>query len=251
MITDSFDITTESVTSPEAFLGPRGHEVDVCIVTFSRIIAQEVQERFECVKIGEIPSCNGRVPVVAFTCGGRRFGFYLSHLGSACASNDIIEAGWISGATKFVVFGSAGSLDREATVGKYVIPTAACRDEGMSYHYAPPADYITVRGAETVESVLREAGAPYVLGRTWTTDAFYRETRALIAKHRAEGCLAVEMEIAGMQAVCDFYGYELYDFLQTGDVLDSEEYESSGLHEANHRLANFDLALKIAERIAK
>lgn len=249
MITDSFDISTESVTSPDAFLGERGSEIEICIVTFSRIISEEVHKRLECVKIGEIPSCNGRVPVYYFVHNGRKIGFYLSHLGSACAANDIIEVSWFSGATKFIAFGSAGSLDKEATAGKYVIPTAAYRDEGMSYHYAPPADYIDVKGTETVECVFRELGVPYVLGRTWTTDAFYRETRALVAKRREEGCLAVEMEVAGMQAVCDFHGYELYDFLMTGDVLDSDVYEASGLHEANHKLANFDLALKIAEKI--
>ena len=247
MITDSFDITTESVTSPDAFLGERGNEIDICIVTFSRIISAEVLNRFECVKLWEIPSCNGRVPVYYFIHNGRKIGFYLSHIGSACAANDIIEVGWSSGATKFVAFGSAGSLDREATKGKYVIPTAAYRDEGMSYHYAPPADYISVKGAGAVENVFRELGLPYVPGKTWTTDAFYRETRKLVAQRREEGCLAVEMEVAGMQAVCDFHGYELYDFLMTGDVLGEATYDHSGLAHANHELQHFALALKIAE----
>lgn len=29
---------------------------------------------------------------------------------------------------------------------------------------------------------------------------------------------AVPMELAGVQSVCDFYGFDLYDFLVTGDV---------------------------------
>ena len=28
------------------------------------------------------------------------------------------------------------------------------------------------------------------------------------------------MELAGVQAICDYYGWNLYDFLVTGDVLD-------------------------------
>lgn len=32
--------------------------------------------------------------------------------------------------------GSAGSLDKEKTDNKFVIPTESYRDEGMSYHYA-------------------------------------------------------------------------------------------------------------------
>ena len=66
---------------------------------------------------------------------------------------------------------------------------------------------------------------------------------------RAEGCLAVEMEVAGVEAVCDFYGFELYDFLVTGDVLDAPVYENGGLHSANHDFDKLDIALEIAKRI--
>jgi uridine phosphorylase len=44
--------------------------------------------------------------------------------------------------------GIAGTLDQEATTGKYVIPTAAYLDEGMSYHYASPSDYISIPKAK-------------------------------------------------------------------------------------------------------
>lgn len=36
-----------------------------------------------------------------------------------------------------------------------------------------------------------------VAGRTWTTDAVYRETSGKAEKLRKEGCIAVEMELAG------------------------------------------------------
>ena len=86
-------------------------------------------------------------------------------------------------------------------------------------------------------------------GRAFTTDAIYRETRRQIAARRAEGCIAVEMELAGVQAVCDHYGFELYDFLMTGDVLDAPAYTPEGLREANHSLDKLDLALEIAKRV--
>ena len=54
-----------------------------------------------------------------------------------------------------------------------------------------------------------------------------------------------------MQAVCDFYNIELYDFLVTGDIVDQLEYTSEGLHDANHNLDKFYVALKIAEMINK
>ena len=76
-----------------------------------------------------------------------------------------------------------------------------------------------------------------------------RETVGLVAKRKAEGCIAVEMEVAGVQAVCDFYHLDLYDFLEAGDVLESSGYEVEGLHGANHNLGKLYIALEIALRV--
>ena len=73
-----------------------------------------------------------------------------------------------------------------------------------------------------------------------------RETVGLVKKRREEGCIAVEMELAGVQALCDFYGLELYDFLEAGDVLESSGYDVEGLHDANHDLGKLYIALKTA-----
>ena len=57
------------------------------------------------------------------------------------------------------------------------------------------------------------------------------------------------MELAGVQSVCDYYGFELYDFLATGDVVDQPEYDPEGLSEANHSFEKFDIVIEIAKRI--
>lgn len=132
-----------------------------------------------------------------------------------------------------------------------MIPTESYRDEGMSYHYAPPADYIKIRNADSLARLFSDKGHPYVEGRVWTTDALYRETRGQVEQRKQEGCLAVEMELAGLQAVCDYYGFELYDFLVTGDVVDQQDYTPEGLYEANHSMDKFYVALEIAEWIIK
>ena len=130
-----------------------------------------------------------------------------------------------------------------------MIPSEAYRDEGLSYHYAPPADYIRIRNADRLAEIFSELGLPWVKGRVWTTDAVYRETRNKVKARQAEGCIAVEMELAGVQAVCDFHGFELWDFLVTGDVLDAPQYDPSGLPGANHDLDKLWIALEIAKRI--
>ena len=72
---------------------------------------------------------------------------------------------------------------------KIIVPTQAYRDEGLSYHYAPPADYITMKNAGRVSEWLEEMGLPHVSGRTWTSDAIYRETKANVDKRKAEAVL--------------------------------------------------------------
>ena len=249
MITDAFDGSTPAIISPESFYGPMGDVCDVCTVTFSKRVFDRARLLFRAKRVGTLGGCDGKRGVYVFKREGRRIGLYLSHLGAACAGADLLEVRQILGAGKFVVFGSAGSLDSEKTAGGYIIPTAAYRDEGMSYHYAPPADYIELKNAGTVAEIFSKLGKPYVTGRTWTTDAIYRETVGNMEKRRGEGCVCVEMELAGLQAVCDFHSLELYAFLDAGDRLDGEEYDRSGLKRANHGFEKFEIAVEIAKRV--
>lgn len=249
MITDSFDDKTRTLIRLEDFYGEQAHLVDCCLLIFSHRLHSELLRLFPCRQIGEIGSVNGVTPIWCFEHFGKPLAFYLSPVGSTMAAQYCIEANWVCGATRFILFGSAGSLYSEKTAGRYVLPTEAYRDEGMSYHYAPPADYIAVPGHRTVAEVFRSLGVPFAEGRVWTTDAFLRETAGQVARRRAEGCIAVEMEIAGVQAVCDFHGFSLYAFLETGDSFSDEAYTPDGLQEANHSMQKLQLALEIARRI--
>ena len=249
MITDSFDEESKPMISLKDIYGEQKHLVDLCIICFSKVIHQTILETRECEQIAEIGACGGNLPIHAFYDQGKRIAFYLSPIGSAIASQCVAEANWLTGAAKFMMFGSAGSLAYEKTANRFVIPTEAYRDEGMSYHYAPPADYIPVKNSSVVRTVFEELRVPYIEGKTWTTDAILRETAGQAARRKAEGCIAVEMEIAGVQSVCDFYGLDLYTFLITGDVLSEDGYSLGTLSDANHHIDNFRLALEIAKRI--
>lgn len=245
MIETAFDALSQPIITPDMIFGEKRRLCKTCIVTFSQVILENVLESFEYTQLARINACNGSTPIYGLHDGERTVACYLSPIGSAMAATDIIEASWLTGAENFIVFGSAGSLNREATARKLVVPTAAYRDEGMSYHYAPAAPYIELPGAQTVAEVFDRLGVPYVQGRTWTTDAIYRETRARMLQRREEDCLCVEMEAAGAQAVCSHYGFRLYYFLMTGDVLDLPAWDVGELRAANHCLDNFHLALEI------
>lgn len=91
----------------------------------------------------------------------------------------------------------------------------------------------------------------FAVGRTWTTDAFYRETEAEMALRKQEGCIAVEMEISACQAVANYRGIEFYTFLYRGDNLDSEKWDrglTSNMPK-DERLKILNVALTIAKMV--
>jgi uridine phosphorylase len=102
------------------------------------------------------------------------------------------------GAKKFIACGGSGVLNREIAVGHVVVPDIAVRDEGTSYHYLPAAREVAAssEGVAAIVATLEKHTVPYIVGKTWTTDGFYRETSARIARRKAEGCITVEMEAA-------------------------------------------------------
>lgn len=249
MITDSFDTETRPLLTLKDFYGEKRYFADICLVTFSKVIYETLLTTYSCKKVADMQSPNGDTPIYSFQYEGHEILFYLSLVGSTGASHCVMEANWLTGATKFVMFGSSGSLDQETTANRFVIPTEAYRDEGTSYHYASPADYIIVKNSSVVSGILKELHIPFVEGRIWTTDAIMRETVGNAAKRRAEGCIAVDMEIAGVQSVCDFHGLELYAFVVTGDVLSEDSYTIGTLSDANHNVDKLQIALEIAVRI--
>jgi uridine phosphorylase len=113
-------------------------------------------------------------------------------------------------------------------MGHVIVPTAAIRDEGTSYHYLPPgreveADAVSVAA---IVATLERHKVPFVMGKTWTTDALYRETRIKVEQRVAEGCLAVEMEAAACFAVASFRGVPFGQLLYAGDDLSGEQWDN-------------------------
>ena len=249
MVIHDYDINTDPVVSLESFYGKPKKLVEKCLIVFSKVIHDYLLHSYECSIIGEIGACNGNTIIYSFVSNGERIAFYLSGIGSAIASGNCYEAHWQTGASKFIMFGSCGCLNKDATYGRYIIPTESYRGEGCSYYYAPPSDYLPVKNADKLSAIFEELNIPQVKGRVWTTDSMLRETVGLVQKRRREGCLAVEMELAGVEAVCDFYGLELFDFLEAGDVLEESGYDIKDLPGANHNLGKLMIALEVAKRI--
>ena len=79
------------------------------------------------------------------------------------------------------------------------------------------------------KEILNDLGYSYTEGMTWTTDAFYRETRKKMESRVNMGAKVVEMESSAMQAVCDFRGMDLFVFFYAGDNLDLPEWDKRSL----------------------
>ena len=124
--------------------------------------------------------------------------------------------------------GGAAVLDRALVVGHVVVPTSAVRDEGASYHYLPPSREVapSPEAVAAIEATLARHGVAYVTGKTWTTDAFYRETAGRIARRKAEGCITVEMEAAAFFAVARFRGVAAGQILYGGDDVSGDAWDS-------------------------
>ena len=73
------------------------------------------------------------------------YAFYKTILGSPMTVGMLEDVAMMIECNKFLVFGSAGVLDKEKCMGKVVVPTYSCRDEGTSYHYAKADSYIEIK----------------------------------------------------------------------------------------------------------
>jgi len=253
MLLEQFDPSRHAVIDPEMVFQPVPGFPETVVSIFSHQLFNAVVAFLGGRKIAETHDVDGIWPVYEVNYKGKRFGMYKARLGGpACVGccEDVIAYG----AKRFILLGNCGVLDGNIRDCGIIIPTAAIRDEGTSYHYAPPSDMIEVnrKWREEFKAVCREFGYPFVEGITWTTDAFFRETRDKVENRKKMGAVCVEMECASMQAMCDFRGVEFFQFLYAGDNLDHSDWDPRSLS-GSARLEDKEkialLALELACRI--
>lgn len=181
---------------------------------------------------------------------GRRLCFFQPGVGAPIAAA-FVEQAIARGCRRFAACGGAGALVPELALGHVVVPTAAVRDEGTSYHYLPPSREVepAASAVEAVTALLAERGVPFTTGKTWSTDGIYRETRARAARRREEGCLVVEMEAAALFAVAHFRGVPLVYLLYAGDSLAGEAWDRREWQKHGSREALFWLAADACLRL--
>ena len=230
---------------------PRRDVPAACVITFFADVIDRLLHTRGARVIVENRWEDGSHPLLEVEHEGDRLAVLHSGVGAPLAAG-LLEEVVATGCRTFVVCGGAGALRQDLTLGHLVVVSSSLRDEGTSHHYLPPARHIDADPvARTVlEQVLTERSVPFVSGRTWTTDAPYRETPAKIASRRAEGCLIVEMEAAALAAVARFRGVPLAQVVYCGDDLSGQSWD----HRSWQTLSDvredlFDLAATTAMRL--
>jgi uridine phosphorylase len=219
-----YDPTREALIEPSRVIEPRDMP-EHCVICFFRDVLDKVIIAHDAKVCAEDRGEESHV-VYEISHKGQRLAFYHPGVGAPLSAGRL-EQVIAFGCRKFIACGGCGVLEEEMAVGGLIVVSAAVRDEGVSYHYLPPSREVLANevAVQALAETLSSRGIPYRIGKTWTTDAFYRETERKVARRRDEGCVAVEMEAAGMMAVAQFRGVPFGQILYGGDDVSGDEWD--------------------------
>lgn len=220
--------------------------IKTAVTAFSDFLFDAFCEKYAAVKIGKIVGGVDRQIFVA-THNGKSVIVYKSPVGAPAAAATMEEVGAL-GVENFVAFGICGALTT-VPPRTFIVPNRAYRDEGTSYHYLEASDYIEIKNSRRVENALNSSGVATLVGGTWTTDGFYRETRTRAEQMKANGCVAVDMECSALQAVCDYRGKNFYTFFISADSLAGDKWEPNHILDLNVTTAE-ETAIAVAAELA-
>ena len=132
-----FDRSPEAIIEPSRVIRPIDGIAERCVLCFFQEVFQRLEQRGETRQIGSLRSEIGDHPIYEMDRNGSRLTVFHPGVGAPLAAA-MLEEAIALGCRKFIACGGAGVLDRSIALGHLVVPTAAIRDEGTSYHYLPP-----------------------------------------------------------------------------------------------------------------
>ncbi len=221
-----FDNAPEAILEPKRIIKP----IDApkhAVACFFQDVITKLSQQHKAHVIKHLKSEIGNHPVFEIEVEGRRLAVFHPGVGAPLAVG-MLEEVIALGCSKFIACGGAGVLDGNLAVGHIIVPDNAIRDEGTSYHYLAPGREVSASpaGVAAIEKVLQAHHCEYIVGKTWTTDALYRETSTKVQRRRDEGCITVEMEAASFFAVAQFRDVTFAQLLYSGDDVSSEKWDS-------------------------
>ncbi len=225
---------------------------DVAVLCFFSDVLEDLAARGELVERYRLRSEMGLNPIYELTTSAGSVSVVHPGVGAPLAAGFAEEMIGL-GARTLVAVGGAGALIEGLSLGHPMVVSSALRDEGTSFHYAAPSRVIEADplGVAVAAAALGEAGLDYLVGRTWTTDGFLRETRSRIQRRVDEDCVMVDMESAAFIAVARYRDVRFAQILYAGDSLAGETWDSRHwVHAGDVRERLLRVAVRAALRLA-
>lgn len=215
-----------------------------CVLCFFSEAIEKILSKYPNKIVATLRTEGNDIPVYELEYNNGKIALLQAAVSAPRAAGQI-EALTALGCRKYIACGACGVLQNDVAVGNLIIPTAAVRDEGTSYHYVKPAREIIAneRVVQVIESIMIEQKIPYIKAKTWTTDAFYRETPTKIKQRKDEGCVTVEMEASAYFAVSQYNNVAFGQVLYAGDSLSGDEWDTRDWH---GKIDIRELVLKLA-----
>ena len=242
-----------AVINPIDFVKKIDGMPEVGIACYSHVLFNKIIEKYQGEVIGELDYTDTVKKIYRIEYKGNKYAMFMMSVGAPAAAT-CIEDVHAMGCNKFIVFGNCGVLDKKVVDLAIIIPNRAIRDDGLSYHYIEDNFFIDInkKYSNIFKRILNNKGYSYIEGTTWTTDAFYRETKEKVIRMKNNGAICVEMEAAALQAVCDFRGIDLMTFFYAADNLDNDYWDKrslSGHEKIDDKILVMELALELAKEM--
>ncbi len=197
-----------------------------CVFAFLGNYIDEYADKSDTKQVSSFISTTKNYPVYVTKYKGEKIVLCQAPAGAAAATQ-ILD--WLIGygVCEIISAGSCGALEYFEE-GTFLVPVKALRDEGTSYHYAPPSRFIETneRARKAIEKTIVQHNMKYQEVITWSTDGFFRETKEKVEYRKKEGCAVVEMECSALSACASFRKVIWGMMLYTADSLaDVERYD--------------------------
>ncbi len=255
MVLEEYDENINSTFNPYEVENVIDGFPKIGVTCFSKKLLEQLVSKFNGVEIALSSNANGKLPIYKINYDGKEIALFISRVGAAACVVQYEEV-FAMGLEKLVVFGTCGVLDKSIDDLAIIVPNLAIRDEGTSYHYLKSSREVIVnpKYQEEFLKLLKEHNYSYIIGKVWTTDAPYRETRKKVLDRKNEGCVCVDMECSAISAMAKFRNKEVFQFFYAADNLDSAKWDKRSLSN-NEKLSDKEmiglLAIKFAVSLNK
>lgn len=254
MLLEEFENVSAVIEPTDRSLPSGGEICETIILSFNGEIVERVKQMDGVYEGGYLTSLNGKFPWYIYEVDGLKLAVTMATIGASTVVG-FLEELKARGFNNFIVLGSCGVLDQSIQADKIILPSSALRDEGTSYHYAPASDeiYYDETLLSTMENALNKAGIEHIRTKSWTTDAFYRETAAKVKRRLAAGARVVDMEASAIMAWAQYRQAKVYQFFYTADYVDHHNHEWDARREDRKAdaMAFFEIAVDIALALEK